>query len=177
MIISTAFLTSFEVLARKLANVSTGGADELSGYALAISSSWAMAFTLLRRAHVRVDALYARLPQGMRGWLDALGILSMTAFAATLTFYCAAVLRDTLALDAHANTTLGTPLWIPQGLWLAGLVLFTAISAMLSVLTLGALMTGNHDLIRRVAASRTTDEDIGDGTVAPQSGRDGGPSC
>lgn len=55
LIIAAAFLVGIEVVIRKAFTLTIGGADELSGYALAISTSWALAFALLERAHIRID--------------------------------------------------------------------------------------------------------------------------
>jgi TRAP-type mannitol/chloroaromatic compound transport system permease small subunit len=63
LILAAALLVSVDVILRKLANTTLGGADELSGYALAIGSTWSFAFVLLARGHVRIDALYQHLPR------------------------------------------------------------------------------------------------------------------
>ena len=160
MIVMTAGLITFEVLLRKIADMSTGGADELSGYALAIGSSWSMGFALLRRAHVRVDAIYGRLAGGPRAWLDCLAILSMTGFALVLTWFCAGVLRESITLDARSTTTLSIPLWIPQGLWLTGFVIFSALSLILSYHAVAALIRGDSEGVRTLVGSRTADEEL-----------------
>src|SRR5215510_7424244 len=38
-----------------------GGADELSGYALAIASAWGFSAALLTRSHIRIDTVYVRV--------------------------------------------------------------------------------------------------------------------
>ena len=43
-------VVSLDVIARKFFNVSMAGADEIGGYVVAVTSSWAFAYTLLRRA-------------------------------------------------------------------------------------------------------------------------------
>ncbi|MFV0492575.1 MAG: TRAP transporter small permease subunit [Pseudorhodobacter sp.] len=162
MIVLTSVLICVEVILRKVANISTGGADELSGYALAIGSSWAMAFTLLQRAHVRVDAIYVQLNRSARTWLDCLAIICMASFAIALTYFCFGVLRESIALSARSTTTLSIPLWIPQGLWLTGLVIFSAISLMLAGHAIWALLRGDPDTVQALVGSRTADEEIKD---------------
>ncbi|MEO6363130.1 MAG: TRAP transporter small permease, partial [Caldimonas sp.] len=49
LILAAAVLVSVDVILRKLFSVTLGGADELSGYALAIGSTWSFAFVLLHR--------------------------------------------------------------------------------------------------------------------------------
>ena len=86
MIFSAALVT-VEVILRKFFDVSVGGADEVSGYIFAISTVWAMPFALLRRANVRIDALYALLPRGVRTALDFVAMAMLTAFIAVVFYH------------------------------------------------------------------------------------------
>lgn len=160
LIILISLLITVEIVLRKTMNLSTGSTDELSGYALAISFTWALSYTLHQRAHVRIDVLYTRVGPAPRAWLDCLSIISLTIFSVTLTYFCWRVLQDSLLLGAVSNTTLAIPLWIPQGLWLLGMVLFSLSSLLLSVLCLHALMIGDRARIFALAGSRTTDEEL-----------------
>lgn len=160
LIILISLLITVEIVLRKTRNLSTGSTDELSGYALAISFTWALSYTLHQRAHVRIDVLYTRVGPALRAWLDCLSIISLTIFSVTLTYFCWRVLQDSLLLGAVSNTTLAIPLWIPQGLWLLGMVLFSLSSLLLSVLCLHALMIGDRARIFALAGSRTTDEEL-----------------
>jgi TRAP-type mannitol/chloroaromatic compound transport system permease small subunit len=162
LVLASAFLVSADVLLRKLFLVSFGGADELSGYAFAIGTTWALSFTLLRRANVRVDALYAHLPRALCGVLDLLAILALGGFVALLTWHAWAALDTSLAFDARATTPLATPLWIPQSLWLAGFVLFMLTIIPLVLRTALALVSGDLGTVRRLAGARTIEEDAAD---------------
>lgn len=162
MVLASAFLVSVDVLLRKLLLVSLGGADELSGYAFAIGTTWALAFTLLRRANVRVDALYVRLPQALCAILDILALLSLGLFLGLLTWQAWAVLETSLAFSARATTPLATPLWIPQILWLAGLILFVFTLVPLLLRALFALLGGDLATVRRLAGARSIEEDAAD---------------
>ena len=159
-VLAVTFLITAEVLLRKFFSISTGGADELSGYALAICYSWALSFTVLRRAHIRIDALYTRFPAITRANLDCLSILGLTVFAVVLTYFCLQVVLDTIELGARSNTTLGTPLWIPQLLWLLGLLLFSSTCTLLSLLSISALIRGDRVKVHSLVGSRTTDEEL-----------------
>src|SRR5690606_4691705 len=119
LMLLAAFLVSAEVLLRKFLLITIGGADELSGYAFAIGTAWALSFTLLRRAHVRVDVLYGVLPQRLRAVLDIAALMSLALFAALLAWHAAAMWETSWTFAAGATTPLQTPLWIPQGLWVA----------------------------------------------------------
>ncbi len=85
LMLAAALLVSVDVLMRKLLVISLGGADELSGYAFAIGTAWALAFTLLERANVRVDALYTHLPGPARMVLDVAALLALGFFVGLLT--------------------------------------------------------------------------------------------
>ena len=108
-------LICFDVIVRKFFGFTTGGADELSGYAFAISTSWSLAFVVLHRGNVRVDALYQHLPVRLSAILDWLSLVALGVFMAFLTYYASFVVDMSWAQNSAANTPLATPLWIPQG--------------------------------------------------------------
>lgn len=162
LVLASAVLVSVDVLLRKLFLVSLGGADELSGYAFAIGTTWALGFTLLRRANVRVDALYIRLPPVACAILDIVALLALGGFIALLTWQAWDVLGTSLAFSARATTPLQTPLWIPQSLWLIGLFLFLFTLVPLLLRATFALLGGDLATVRRLAGARTIEEDAAD---------------
>lgn len=159
LMLAAALLVSLDVVLRKVLDFTLGGADELAGYAFAIGTSWALAFTLLRRANVRVDALYGRLPERVTAFLDLTALLALLVFVGYLTWRGALVLQDTLRFNAHATTPLATPLWIPQSLWIAGFALFLFTLAPLILSVAVALISGDLAKVRRFAGARTLAED------------------
>lgn len=159
LVFASAILIGIEVVARKAFLYSLGGADELSGYAVAIGTALGLAGTLLDRAHVRVDALYERLPSRLQTWLDLLALLAITVFVAFLADRAVMVLQDSLRFDARATTPLATPLWIPQSAWVAGLMLFLLVVIPLSLRVVLALVTGDLATVRRLAGARSVQED------------------
>lgn len=159
LVLASAFLVAYDVIVRKLFSITIGGADELSGYAFAIGTTWALAFTLLQRANVRVDALYIRLPAWLCGVLDVAALLVLGLFVGLLTWQAWAVLDTSLAFDARATTPLQTPLWIPQSLWVAGLALFAFTWLPLLLRAFLALLAGDLATVRRLAGARTIEED------------------
>jgi TRAP-type mannitol/chloroaromatic compound transport system permease small subunit len=154
-----AFTVSVDVLARKLFALSLGGADELSGYAFAIGTAWAFAFTLLRRANVRVDALYQHLPARFCALLDILALVSLGVFVAYLARYGYEVLATSWQLSARSNSALKVPLWIPQALWFGGLALFAATILLLLARSLSALAHGDWAVIHGLLGARSIKED------------------
>ena len=160
LLIAAALLVGVEVVIRKAFSVSVGGADELAGYALAISTSWALAFTLLERAHIRIDSLYMHLPVRLCALLDIAGLMLLTAFFALITWYGFGVFQTSWTLGARSMSPLGTPLIVPQLLWVLGLVMFLAIAVLLLARALIALIAGDLASVRRLVGSRTLREEV-----------------
>ncbi len=159
LILLSAAMVGADVLIRKLFGVTLGGADELAGYAFAIGTTWALGFTLLQRGHVRVDALYSRLPMRAAAWLDLLGLVAFAVFMSLLTWRAGAVLADSLAFGSRAATPLATPQWIPQTLGIAGLCLFLFALAPLLPLVAAALLRGDLATVKALSGARSIEEE------------------
>jgi TRAP-type mannitol/chloroaromatic compound transport system permease small subunit len=162
ILLASATLVSVDVTIRKLFRLSIGGADELSGYAFAIGIAWAFPFALLRRANVRIDALYQHLPARLAAALDLLALIALAIFVTVLTRYAWEVLAASWKLDALSNSQLKVPLWIPQGLWFTGLALFFATTLVLTLRTALALVSGDLATVRALAGARTIQEEAAD---------------
>ena len=160
LLLAAAFLIGVEVVIRKAFNLTIGGADELSGHALAISTSWALAFTLLERAHIRIDSLYAHLPTRICALLDIAGLALLTVFVALIAWYGLGVFQTSYRLGAHSLSPLGTPLAVPQLIWVLGFVLFLVIATLLLVRALMLLIAGDAAAVTRLIGSRTVSEEI-----------------
>ncbi len=157
--IGSVLLITFDVLARKFFGFTTGGADELSSYAFAISTSWAFAFATLQRANVRVDVLYQYLPVRLSAVLDWLSVVALGVFMVMLTYYAYDVAATSWSQNSAANTPLATPLYIPQGLWLLGLIWMCLVLALMLVRSSVALVTGRFDDVKAIAGVRSTQEE------------------
>lgn len=173
LLLLTCFMIAVEVVLRKGFSISMGGADELSNYALAISCSWAFAFALFRKAHIRIDVLYTRLGRPVRYILDIVSLALFALFMTIVSYYASLVLHTSVARHSVANTPLGTPLWIPQSLWLVGLVGFTVAIYLLLAGVVYHLLRGRAAEARRLGGASTLEEEIEEeGAPAPE----GGPS-
>ncbi len=164
--IASVLLISFDVLARKFFGFTTGGADELSSYAFAISTSWALAFATLQRANVRVDVLYQYLPVRLSAVLDWISLVAMAVFMVFLTFYAYDVVQTSWLQRSAANTPLATPLWIPQGLWLIGLAWMCVVVALMLVRASAALVTGDIELVKAICGVRSAQEEAAEEAAA-----------
>jgi hypothetical protein len=82
--------------------------------------------------------------------------------AAYLTYYAFSVLQTSWDLKAQSNSSLKVPLWIPQGLWFAGLVLFVVTLALLLARAGVALLAGDWPSIHALLSARSIEEDAKD---------------
>ncbi|GAA5084601.1 MAG: TRAP transporter small permease [Alcaligenaceae bacterium] len=155
----SAIYITLDVLSRKFLNSPLGGSDELSGYAFAISVSWALSFATLDRANIRIDAIYQHLPVRIAAFLDWVALVALAVFIVYLTRYAAEVAGMSWESQSTANTILGTPLWIPQTLWAAGLVWLCVVLALMLIRASLALVTGNMAEVQRICGIRTTKEE------------------
>jgi TRAP-type C4-dicarboxylate transport system permease small subunit len=158
------FLTSgmiaVEVVLRKVFSISMGGADELSSYVLAISCSWAFGFALLRKAHIRIDIFYSRMSPRVRSLLDILSLAVFMVYLTPLVYFASLVVKTSLIRNSAANTPLHTPLWIPQGIWFLGLVLFFFTTLILLVAAVTKLISRDLSGLNRLAGATTLEEEI-----------------
>lgn len=146
-------VTLFDIIARNV-GMSLGGTDELSGYAMAIATSWGISYALTSMAHVRIDLVRARCGAGGRAVFDTIAILALAGTALVIAYRAWPVFAKTLANGSTANTTLETPLWIPQSLWLAGWGWFAISAVLISVSVLVSLFKGEFDYVDAVAGFR-----------------------
>ncbi|MFK7880858.1 MAG: TRAP transporter small permease subunit [Roseobacter sp.] len=119
-----AVLITIDIIGRDGFGVSVQGTDEIGGYVLAFVGSLGMALTLMRRGHPRIDLFFRFFPQMLRDMLNVLAQISIAAFAVFMAWQAWGELEKTLRFGAITNTPLQTPLWVPQSIWLAGVIFF-----------------------------------------------------
>jgi TRAP-type C4-dicarboxylate transport system permease small subunit len=151
---------SIDVLMRKLFSVTFGGASEISGYVLAVSTSWSLALALLDRVHVRIDTLYELLPVRICAILDIAGLLAFMIFAGMVTWQGWILFAQSFELGSRALTPLETPLAIPQFLWVLGFAFFFLVMLLLMVRALSALATGRVAEVQRLLGSKTALQEV-----------------
>jgi TRAP-type C4-dicarboxylate transport system permease small subunit len=155
-----ALLVSAEILGRKVLQLPFSVGTELSSYALAVGASWSFAQALLQRAHVRIDVLRNLLPASARTFLDILALVALAAFALVLSWHVWDTVETSWRLGASENTPLGTPLVIPQLLWLWGLIWFAAVAVLETVRAFAALARGDMSALNRIAAPPGVEDEI-----------------
>ena len=143
-LLTCALLIGIDLILRKALGISMGGADEIAGYVLAITSAWALPVTLLKRAHIRVDILYTRLGLRPRVALDLFALACMLVLASTLAYH----------------TPLQVPQWLPQSLWFAGYVFFALTLSSLMVTCTRHLLHGRWHAVSKLIGINSVEEDI-----------------
>ncbi len=160
LIIASAFIVATEVLIRKFFNITIGGADELSGFALAIGAAWAFGFALLERAHVRIDSVYVWLPTRARAILDIIGLTVFLLFMTLLAYQGTGVFINSVELGSRTMTSLETPLQYPQFFWVTGLYFFIVIAALLLIRAVSTVLRRDFSGVQRQIGSKTVSEEL-----------------
>lgn len=160
MLLVASVLICIDITLRYTMSVTLGGADELSGYALAISSAWGFSSALLSRSHIRIDTIYVRLKSaGARAILDLVSLATLMGFFGMVAWYAWGVVKQSWMSDSHSLSAIEAPLVIPQGLWFAGLVFFVLLAALMFVRAILAFMAGDYPgLFAMIGSKSALDE-------------------
>lgn len=160
----SAIMVTVDVLFRKFFSMTMSGSDEITGYVFAASTTWAYSYCLLNRSNVRIDVLYNFLPIKVRAALDIVGIALLLFYMGFLTRKAFDVFWTSWTGNSVSNTTLLTPLWIPQLAWFLGLLLFVITLSFMLLYTLISFIRGEPNRIQRVAGAMSAEEEIGQET-------------
>ena len=156
----SAFLIGLDIALREIFVITLGGANELSGYALAVSSSWGCTVALVHRIHVRIDSVYTHLSARLRALLDIVGLAALIYFLAFVTFYAWKVLEQSIESNSHSISALGAPLAIPQGVWFAGFIIFLLVAAIYLLRAMLAFAKGDLRRVRELLGARSVEEEM-----------------
>jgi len=162
LVLLAALLIGVDVVMRKFFSASIGGADELSGYALALGTAWALAAALLERAHIRIDSLYVLLPRRLRFPLDVAGLGLLIAFFGLTAWHGWSMVAQSWSAGSRSQSALQTPIVIPQLGWLLGLVVFVAIGMTVLVRTVVLAARGQRAAVARLIGTRSAEEEVDD---------------
>jgi TRAP-type C4-dicarboxylate transport system permease small subunit len=155
MLLIASIVICIDITTRYLFSWTVGGADELSGYALAISSAWGLSAAVLTRSHIRIDTVYVRVRSRLRAVLDLASLATFVFFFALITYYAWGVLKQSWTSDSHSLSEIQMPLIFPQGLWVLGLAFFVFVSALLFARGLRFLMKGDLDSLFALIGSKS----------------------
>ena len=149
---------TIEIVGRKLFGFSLNGIDDIGGYVLAITSAIGASYTMAMRGHTRIDVFLVRLPRPLQSALNALAMVTMALFAVFAAWRGSHVLAETIEFKSVATNPLQTPLWQPQSLWLAGIVLFAVIALAYAAHAVILLFRGSPELNRFYGPASAQDE-------------------
>ncbi|MEO3997961.1 TRAP transporter small permease subunit [Mesorhizobium sp. CAU 1732] len=147
MLVVSCLLVTVDVFLRKFFVVTLGGANDLAGYAFAIAMSWAMAYVLLNRGHIRVDVLYGWFSPPVRSILDTASALALTMAAMLLLRWSADTAYQSWRMGSVSNSDLAVPLWVPQALWSLGFAYFAAVGLLVTLSCVSGLAQGRHGAV------------------------------
>lgn len=143
VVLALSLAVTVEIVGRKLFAFSLQGIDDIGGYVLAIVAVIGASYTMARRGHTRVDIFLVRLPAPVQRWLNTLAALGMAGFSGFAAWRGSDVLLESIEFQSVASNPLQTPLWIPQSVWLLGLVLFALIAAAYALHALWLALRGD----------------------------------
>lgn len=160
LLLLAALLIACDVILRKWFHASIGGTDELAGYALAIATAWGIGFTLLSRAHVRVDSFYSLMPLSIRSLLDLVGLLAFLSFFGLLTYHAYGTFARSLVLGSRSVSELSVRLAIPQGIWFLGFAFFLIATAVLLAAATLRLAKGDLAAVEALAGAKSAEQEV-----------------
>jgi TRAP-type C4-dicarboxylate transport system permease small subunit len=172
----SAIIVTVDVVLRKFVGWTMSGSDEVTSYVFAAGTTWSYSYCLLHRANIRIDAVYNLLPVGVRNGLDLVGVFLLLLYMGVLTDRAVVVLQDTIENGSVSNTTLTTPLWIPQLAWLGGLIMFMITLIFVAAYAATAMLKRDSAAVTRIAGILSIEEEIEEETrgTGADSGRQAG---
>ncbi|WP_439594350.1 TRAP transporter small permease subunit [Falsiroseomonas sp.] len=153
-------LVCADLVARRYLGVSLQGTDEIGGYTLAGLSAFGFAHTLLTRRHTRIDLFLVRLSAWPRAAAHVFAAIAIAAFAGFVAWRAWAEVADSIDFMSVSTSPLQVPLWIPQGIWFAGLALFGLVAAVLALHAATLLLRGRLREVDAWYGPPTVDEEI-----------------
>ena len=162
MFLMLALFITYQVIARKFDIIMAPGMDLMSGYTMAMASTWAFSYALRTGSHVRIDVLLPFMSPRIRWWADQAAFLSIAFFVGITAWKTWEMVMKSHEIGAVTNTYPLVPLWIPQVFVGIGfsMLAFTAIHmmvdmAMEAVLPVLHRMQGGTETYRVAASSRS----------------------
>ena len=136
MFLLLALFITYQVIARKFNFVMAPGMDLMSGYTMAMASTWAFSYALRTGSHVRIDVLLPFMSTRVRWWADQTALASIVFFIGVTSWKTWEMVMKSYDIGAVTNTYPLVPLWIPQTFVAIGfsMMAFTAIHMMLDMI-------------------------------------------
>lgn len=164
MFLLLALFITYQVIARKFDIVMAPGMDLMSGYTMAMASTWAFSYALRTGSHVRIDVLLPFMSTRVRWWADQAALASIVFFISVTSYKTWFMVMKSHEINAVTNTYPLVPLWIPQTFVAIGfsMLAFTAIHMIIdkiaeATLPVLHLKQGGTESYRTVVAGTSLD--------------------
>ena len=93
MFLLLALFITYQVIARKFNVVMAPGMDLMSGFTMAMASTWAFSYALRTGSHVRIDVLLPFMSPRVRWWADQAALGSIVFFVSITRILTLAIAR------------------------------------------------------------------------------------
>ena len=110
----------------RMAGFNLRGSDAYAGYCMAAASFLALAHTLKRGEHIRVNLLFERFEGRLRRPLELWSHAAGAFFCAVLAFYSVRLVWQSRAFNDISQGNDATPMWIPQVAMAVGAIVLLA---------------------------------------------------
>jgi len=111
------------------------------------------------RGHTRIELVTERLPRRIAGFFDMAAMLAIAAMALFLAWRGLAVMQESMEFQTLSGTPSQTKLWVPQAIWLGGLILFALYAVAAALHACWLAVTGNPALAQWYGA-KTLEEEV-----------------
>ena len=141
MFLLLALFITYQVIARKYGFIMAPGMDLMSGYTLAMATTWAFSYALRTGSHVRIDVLLPFMSTRVRWWADQLALSSILFFIGVTSWKTWIMVMRSYEIGAVTNTYPLVPLWVPQTFVAIGfsMLAFTSLHMMIDMVAEAAL--------------------------------------
>ena len=160
MFLLLALFITYQVIARKVGWVMAPGMDLMSGYTLAMATTWAFSYALRTGSHVRIDVLLPFMSPRVRWMADQAALASIVFFIGVTSWKTWVMVLKSYEIGAVTNTYPLVPLYIPQTFVAIGfsMLAITAIHMMTNMIAEAVLpvfhkMQGGTESYRAVSPS------------------------
>jgi TRAP-type C4-dicarboxylate transport system permease small subunit len=118
------------------------------------------------RAHIRIDVLLNRLPAALRYPMHLLSLAALAVFVGFIAKGAYDLTDESLLFRATDISVLRTPLWIPQGLWAAGIAVFFILVVLMLIENLLLVLAGRGRDAEALVHARTYKEEAAEALEA-----------
>lgn len=146
LILASILVSAANATSRKLFDLASNSWLELQWYLFGAAFLLAVAYTLQRGEHVRIDIVSAALPERARNWIDLAGhVFMLLPFTALMIFETTPFVLESFRLQETSSSYGGLIVWPAKVLILASFLLL--------------FVQGLSEIVKRVAIMRGIIED------------------